>query len=403
MSLRGATFTADGVQLTESLIDDRVCECCPTAAVATAGGAIAAFRNRGDDETRDIHVARFEHGVWTHPVAVHDDGWRIDACPVNRPAMSANGRDVAIAWFHARYDQGHAYVAFSHDGGQSFSAPVRADDSATLGRVDVQLVEPRRAIVACDRVRRRTGPVSRAENRRVGTSNGGHHDRRARCRPRERLPAAGEVRRRAAARLDRNQPRHVARQDRRGAAELAVADFGLRIVDFKRQPGERMVRRHLRTDCRRGRSRHDRADARALRRQQPDGDERSAEPHPGTGACQWRDVGYQRDRVSELQPRGSLAAWRRVAGHRARWLDVRRSPAGPVRSARVARAAGGLHAPVRRANTRGWRADSVVHGVARRQQTRGLSGRESVVCSGGCGRQRHAAAGRRRVAGRLAS
>ena len=148
MSLRGATFTADGVQLTESLIDDRVCECCPTAAVATTSGAIAAFRNRGDDETRDIHVARFERGVWTHPVAVHDDGWRIDACPVNGPAMSANGRDVAIAWFHARYDQGHAYVAFSHDGGQSFSAPVRADDSATLGRVDVQLIEPRRAIVA---------------------------------------------------------------------------------------------------------------------------------------------------------------------------------------------------------------------------------------------------------------
>jgi hypothetical protein len=148
MSIRGATFSADGAQLSESLIDDRVCECCPTAAVNTSDGAIVAFRNRGDDETRDIQVARFERGQWTTASTVHDDGWRIDACPVNGPALSADGRDVAIAWFNAREDQGHAFVAFSHDGGRSFSRPVRVDDTATLGRVDVQLVDPRTAIAA---------------------------------------------------------------------------------------------------------------------------------------------------------------------------------------------------------------------------------------------------------------
>jgi len=148
MSLRAAMFSADGVQLSESLVDDRVCDCCPTAAASMGAGAIAAFRNRSDDETRDIQVARFEGGTWTKPMDVHTDGWRIDACPVNGPALSVSGTDVAVAWFSARYDQGHALVAFSHDGGMTFSRPVRVDDVATLGRVDVQLVDASQAIVA---------------------------------------------------------------------------------------------------------------------------------------------------------------------------------------------------------------------------------------------------------------
>ena len=148
MSLRAATFAADGRQLTESLIDDRVCECCPTAVVGTPDGALAAFRNRADDETRDIHVARLEGMTWTNPVAVHDDGSRIDACPVNGPALSATERDVAIASFNAKSDQGRAFVAFSHDAGRTFSSPVRADDTATLGRVDVEILDSRTAVVA---------------------------------------------------------------------------------------------------------------------------------------------------------------------------------------------------------------------------------------------------------------
>jgi hypothetical protein len=148
MSLRAATFSTDGVQLTESLVDDRVCDCCPTAAASTGVGAIAAFRNRSDDETRDIQVARLDGRAWTKPVDVHADGWRIDACPVNGPALSVHGADVAVAWFSARYDQGHAFVAFSHDGGRTFSRPARVDDVATLGRVDVQLVDSGQAIAA---------------------------------------------------------------------------------------------------------------------------------------------------------------------------------------------------------------------------------------------------------------
>jgi hypothetical protein len=148
MAFRAATFGSDGAQQSESQIDDRVCECCPTAVAATADGAVAAFRNRGDEELRDIHVTRLENGKWSTPRPVHDDGWRIDACPVNGPALSANARNVAIAWFNAKTDQGHTFVAFSTDGGKTFGAPIAVDDVASLGRVDVELLDDGAAAVA---------------------------------------------------------------------------------------------------------------------------------------------------------------------------------------------------------------------------------------------------------------
>jgi hypothetical protein len=47
---------------------------------------------------------------------------------------------VAIAWFNAKDDQPHSFAALSSDAGRSFGAPVRLDDTASLGRVDVELL-----------------------------------------------------------------------------------------------------------------------------------------------------------------------------------------------------------------------------------------------------------------------
>ena len=99
-----------------------------------------AYRNRTSDEIRDIYVSRLVGGTWTEGRAVHNDNWRIAACPVNGPALSAKGRDVAIAWFTAVGDEGHVYAAFSTDAGESFGPPVRIDDVGAVGRVDVELL-----------------------------------------------------------------------------------------------------------------------------------------------------------------------------------------------------------------------------------------------------------------------
>ena len=147
MSVRYAQFDKNWKQIADTQVDGRVCECCPTTAVVTAEGVNAAFRNRSEDEIRDIHVARMQNGKWSDSVAVFSDNWKIAACPVNGPSLSASGAAVAISWFTAKGDQGRAFAAFSHDAGRTFGAPIRIDEAGTLGRVDMDLLPDGSALV----------------------------------------------------------------------------------------------------------------------------------------------------------------------------------------------------------------------------------------------------------------
>ncbi len=140
MSVRYGTFDTAWKQTSEMPVDLRVCECCPTTAAVTSDGPIVAYRNRSEDEIRDIYVSRLENGAWTEGRPVHADNWKIAACPVNGPMLSARGRAVVLAWFTVQDEVGHAYVAFSSDAGRTFGAPIRLDETAALGRVDVALL-----------------------------------------------------------------------------------------------------------------------------------------------------------------------------------------------------------------------------------------------------------------------
>jgi hypothetical protein len=114
----------------------------------TSDGPIVSYRDRGPDETRDIYVSRLENGTWTEGRPVHADGWKIPACPVNGPALSARGRQVAVAWFNAKDDQPRSFAAFSSDAGRTFGTPIRLDDEASLGRVDIELLPDGSAVAA---------------------------------------------------------------------------------------------------------------------------------------------------------------------------------------------------------------------------------------------------------------
>ncbi|MCU1385704.1 MAG: hypothetical protein JWL71_4401 [Acidobacteria bacterium] len=147
MALRAAHFDRAWTQHAEAAVDLRVCECCPTSATVTTDGPILAYRNRSADEVRDIYVSRFTGEAWTVPAPVHADGWKIEGCPVNGPAIASHDRKVAVAWFTAPKDEGHAFVAFSLDAGRTFSAPVQVDDTESLGRVDVEQLADGSAVV----------------------------------------------------------------------------------------------------------------------------------------------------------------------------------------------------------------------------------------------------------------
>jgi len=142
------TLGKDGAPGPEQELDPRVCDCCQTAAVRTPRGVLVVYRNRSHDEVRDIWAVRYEGGRWSAPTAVTRDGWKIDGCPVNGPALDARGESVALAWFAAPKDEPRAFVALSADSGASFGEPVRVDLGKPLGRVDVVMLEDGSALVS---------------------------------------------------------------------------------------------------------------------------------------------------------------------------------------------------------------------------------------------------------------
>jgi hypothetical protein len=148
MALRFTTLTPSGSPGPEVVLDERICDCCQTSVALTGRGPVAVYRDRSVEEVRDISIVRLVDGEWTGPRPVHEDGWRINACPVNGPAVSADGDRVAVAWFTAAQDDPRVLLALAGDAGESFRPPIRVDDGEPIGRVDVLLVPGGGALVS---------------------------------------------------------------------------------------------------------------------------------------------------------------------------------------------------------------------------------------------------------------
>jgi hypothetical protein len=148
MALFYAAIGKDGSIGSETMLDNRVCECCQTSAAATPDGLLVVYRDRSPKEIRDISIVRYVNGKWSTPTPVATDGWEIDACPVNGPAVSANGRNVAVAWFTVINDKSRVNIAFSNDAGKTFGKPIKIDDGNPSGRVAVVTLPSGAAVVS---------------------------------------------------------------------------------------------------------------------------------------------------------------------------------------------------------------------------------------------------------------
>lgn len=138
MTLRHARIQPDGSRTEELELDGLTCDCCQTAAVSLGETVLIAYRDRSEDEIRDIHLQRRDSGGWRDQGELFPDRWQISGCPVNGPALDARGDRVAIAWFTAAHDRPVVKAGISHDAGRTFDF-YELEAGNVLGRVDVAL------------------------------------------------------------------------------------------------------------------------------------------------------------------------------------------------------------------------------------------------------------------------
>jgi hypothetical protein len=146
MTLRSAIITNQGEVINEVELDGRVCDCCQTASAKSIDSTLVAYRDRSDEEIRDIFVARNPRRG--HPEAsirtVYNDNWKIAGCPVNGPSIDAFDTSFAVAWFTAPAGEGKVNVRFLENEAQK---AIRVDNGNATGRVDIKMISKTEALV----------------------------------------------------------------------------------------------------------------------------------------------------------------------------------------------------------------------------------------------------------------
>ena len=102
---------------------------------------VAVYRNRTDDEVRDIYVTRKVDGAWLPGVPLYEDNWVIPGCPVNGPSIVARDRRVAVAWFSAANDSPVIRLAISDDSGATFGEAVQIAAGKIMGYVGLAMLD----------------------------------------------------------------------------------------------------------------------------------------------------------------------------------------------------------------------------------------------------------------------
>ncbi len=129
--LTTATFAARSTDGGRSIaknvkVDDDACVCCRAAVVAAPDGTVyLAWRKALPGDIREMVVARSTDGGRTYspPVIVGHDQWVFAGCPHRPSSMALDGLGrLYVAWYSEGPDETPAnYVAYSDDGGQTFS------------------------------------------------------------------------------------------------------------------------------------------------------------------------------------------------------------------------------------------------------------------------------------------
>jgi hypothetical protein len=116
--------------------------------VRVGRGTLVVYRDRSADEIRDVRLARHDGRQWLASESLFGDGWRIQGCPVNGPAIAARGNDVIAAAYSEAGGQPGVRVRTSADGGANWRPSVTLAAGRTLGRLDVAALDHQRFLVS---------------------------------------------------------------------------------------------------------------------------------------------------------------------------------------------------------------------------------------------------------------
>ena len=139
----------DGHYSGEKMLDDNVCTCCPTASVSLGNDMLIGYRDRTQAEIRDMNTVRLSDKLTADgPYSVHHDGWKINACPTNGPALDGRNGKVVVAWFSSANGPLLSFST-SSDGGKQFSSPKEVSAAtATVGHPAIALLADGSSILA---------------------------------------------------------------------------------------------------------------------------------------------------------------------------------------------------------------------------------------------------------------
>lgn len=148
MTLRAGIFDSEGNTVSEWELDDRTCDCCQTGAAMTENGPVVIYRDRTENEIRDISITRLIDGEWTSPMPVSVDLWEIAGCPVNGPAIASNKNQLGVAWFTGANGNSKVQFAISTDHGETFGSGLTIAEGNSLGRVGIVSLENQTFVVS---------------------------------------------------------------------------------------------------------------------------------------------------------------------------------------------------------------------------------------------------------------
>jgi hypothetical protein len=133
-----------------------VCYCCKTSVVAHGSSVYGAWRHVYPGSIRDIALTVSRDGgrTFTAPVRVSDDGWKIDGCPENGPALAVDDdARVHVVWVTPPDGKSDTplemFYAASNDGA-SFTDRVKVPTSGQAGHAQIAALSDGSLLVAWD-------------------------------------------------------------------------------------------------------------------------------------------------------------------------------------------------------------------------------------------------------------